>query len=127
MSDIPAVNMRQLGASIGKDGRSMRLEIEGEDGSETHFIMHAAEVPAMCASLLGGARDCLGQLPPEEQVKLLATGLQKNLLNPIHATMAKAVMGDSQGQLMLHLGTIALQFRLPTGELRALAREITEG
>lgn len=126
MSDIPEITMKQIGVAGHPNGRSMGMEVRDEKGQAVRLWTEAANTPALVKLILDGAQDTLGTLPQGELLRMVAAGETTNLIEPIQAIKAKAVMNGATSSLMLHLGAIALQFELPTEELRSLAQEIEE-
>jgi len=118
------VALQNIAFASGADGRSMRLDVKDQDGDEVRLYFDATTVPALVASLIVTANQTMASMPQAEMAQFMADELNRNIINPIQAHGAKAVCANDGTQLMLHLGTIVLQFRLPTAAASELAREV---
>ena len=126
MPDILEVSLQQIGTGSCGNGKTMGIEVRDEHGGAVRLFTEAANVPSLVGLLLLGAKDVLAQMDPNELLGMVSRGETVNLMDPIQATQAKAFIEGATGRLMLHLGPIAVQFQLPTQELRALAQGIGE-
>lgn len=118
------VALQELSFASGTDGRTIRIDVQDEDGGAVRLYLDATTVPALVSGLLDAANATMRNLAEEELASLMAAELNRNIMNPIMVISAKAISGNKETQLMLHLGATVLQFRMPTAAARELARQV---